>query len=262
MAIESFGSIDTSIYTRNIGQAQQSLVSGSRINQTADDPAGAAIVSALTADIRSDDVAIRNANTGINLLQTADGASTQINDQLLRLNDLSLQAQNGTYSDSQRDLLNQEFTQILDGIEQIAQTTQFNGVNLLNGDTANLDIALNEGTSSLTLPDLTLDTLGLTGLDLTTAANAGSAQTQIATALGTLSSAQGQFGAQQNGLTAAVEALSNQNLNQLSARSQISDTDFARAYGEQIRQQILNQASIAMQAQGNQDYKNTLALLS
>lgn len=262
MAIESFGPVDSSFYTNNINEIKSQLVSGSKINHTADDPAGAAIVSALTTKIKSDDIAIKNANTGVSLLQTADSAATEISNQLQKLNELSIQSQNGTYSDAQRATINQEFTQGLESLNQIAENTQFNGRSLLNAESTNIDITLNDSTSSLTLPDLTLNALGLTGLNITSPANATQAQNQIATAFGTISSVQGQFGAEQNGLSSAVNNLANQNLNTLSSKSQINDTDFARAVTEEIRQQILNQASIALQSQGNQDYKNNLVLLS
>lgn len=262
MAIESFGSISPSQYTSNLGQVNQSLASGSRINNTADDPAGQAVVTELSKQIKAQDVAVQNANNGIGVIQTADGATQQITEQVQRLSELSLQASNGTYSDAQRAILNQEFQQGLESIGQIAETTSFNGINLLNGDSANLSIALNQGSAEITLPNFSLGNLGLNGLDITNAGNATNALDTLSTALGNITDSQAQFGAQQNRLTTAIDNITNQNLNSLASRSQINDTDFARAIAEQTRLQILNESSLAMQAQGNQSMRNILPLLS
>ncbi|WP_028486099.1 flagellin N-terminal helical domain-containing protein [Thiomicrorhabdus chilensis] len=260
MAIESFGPIPSSAYTSNLTSAS-SLTSGMRINQSADDPAGQAIVSNLNTQIDTQDMASRNANDGLSLLQTADAGSQGINDSLLRMNELALQAQNGTYTTEQRAMLNQEFQQNLETIGNLANSTNFNGQNLLNADTASIEIALGESNNTLSLPNLTPDSLGLTGLDISDPANASLALQGLNLANQQLMDSRSQFGAQQNGLTAALENIGNQNLNTLSTRSQISDTDFARAITEQVRQSILNESSAVMQAQNNQSRGNVLQLL-
>lgn len=265
MAIDSLNSTDSyaSYLDNRLTSVGQSAASGSRINNSGDNAAGQAIVSALTAQIDGQDMAIRNANTGINLIQTADAASQSITEQLQYLNDLSVQAQNGTYSASQRDMLNQAFQQGMEGLNQIAESTSFNGINLLNADTSTVDIALDTNSrSTIDLPNLTIDALGLTGSNLTTPDQASSTQALLTEALGLTSESQSQFGAQQNGLTAAADTLANQNLNAMASRSQISDADMARVYAEQSRQQVLNQAGVAMQAQSNQSYESVLGLLA
>ncbi|MDX1347350.1 MAG: flagellin [Thiomicrorhabdus chilensis] len=260
MAIESFGPIPSSAYTSNLSPAS-SLASGTRINQSADDPSGQAIVSNLTTQINTQDMASRNANDGISLLQTADAASQGMNDSLMRMNELAVQAQNGTYNAQQRAMLNQEFQQNLETIGNIADSTNFNGLNLLNSDSASIEVALGESNATLSLPNLTPDNLGLTGLDISNPANASLALQGLNLANQQLLDSRSQFGAQQNGLTAALENIGNQNLNALSTRSQISDTDFARAVTEQVRQSILNESSAVMQAQNNQSRGNVLQLL-
>lgn len=264
MAIDSIPSSDSFLYnTENrLQQANQSAASGLRINNSADDPSGQAIMSAFTVEIGAQDMAVRNASTGINLIQTADAASQSINEQLQSLNALSQQAMNGTYSNSQRDMLNQAFQQGMESLNQMADTTQFNGINLLNAETASIQIALDDTETTLTLPNLTLDGLGLSGASLDSPDQAAAAQQRLQDALGIVTESQSQFGAQQNGLTASIDAIASENINTQAARSQISDADMARVFSEQNRQQVLANASVAMQAQGNQSYENVLSLLA
>lgn len=263
MAIESLNAVDTSSIMSGLNKTNQSLTSGSQINSAADNAAGSAIVASLSAKINTQDIGIQNATTGGNLLQTADGATSQINEQLQRLSELSIQSLNGTYNSSQRAALNAEFQQGLQSINNFAESSSFNGTNLLNGETAAVDIALgSENTASLTLPNLTTDGLGLTGADISNPNNAQAFQTQLQDALGIVSQSQAQFGAQQNGLSASASNLANQNVNAQGTRSQINDTNYASAVSDQARLQVLNQTSLAMQAQNNQDYSNVLSLLS
>jgi len=207
-------------------------------------------------------MASRNANDGISLLQTADGASESITASLQRMNELALQASNGTMNDSQRSMLNQEFQQNLQGINQIAESTSFNGQNLLNGDISNINIALGESSSQLNLPNLTSDGLSITGLDISNSANASNALGGLATAIEQLSTQRSGFGAQQNGLTSAFENIQSQNVNSSAARSQINDTNYAKAMTEQVRQNVLQDSAIAMQAQTNQSRASVLQLLN
>jgi len=259
MAIESFPPI--SAYN-NVSSAQQSLASGQRINQTADDPAGQAIVAAMTTQINQQDMATQNALQGINMIQVADGASEAINANLQRLNELSIQAQNGTLNASDRNALNTEFQQIMQGIDQMAQSTNYNGINLLDNQNPTLDIQLGEDSSTLNLPDFTTAGLGISGLDISNPTNAANALQTLTQTLEQFSQQRGQLGTQQNGLTSAVENLAIQNLNTLASRSQINDTDFARAFAEQNRQRVLEEAHIALQAQSNMDRSRVLQLLT
>ena len=262
MAITGYSPISSSLYTPNIDSVAQTLTSGQRINQSADDAAGQAIVTSLSSQINTQDMATRNASDGISLLQTADGASESITASLQRMNELAIQASNGTLNDSQRNVLNQEFQQNLQGINQIAENTSFNNQNLLNGENSSLNIALGETGSQINLPNLTSDGLAISGLDISNPANAATALGGLSSAIEQLSTSRSEFGAQQNGLTSAVDNMQNQNINAYAARSQINDTDFARSLTEQVRLNVQQDSAIAMQAQGNQSRASVLQLLN
>ena len=261
MDISAYSALNNSPYSSGLNSVNESLASGSQINRASDSPATQAIITALTSQVNTQDMATRNANTGISLLQTADGASNSITQSLQRMNELTIQSMNGTLNPSQRSILNQEFQQNLQSISQIADSTSFNGNTLLNGDTANIDIALGETTNSLNLPNLSTDALSITGLNISNPANASLALESLGVAIEQLDSARSQFGAQQNGLTSAIDNQQNQSLNTMATRSQISDTDFARAIAEQSRLNILNESSIAMMSQGTQSKSSVLQLL-
>ena len=252
----------SSHYNNGLSPVQQSLATGQRINQTADDAAGQAIVTALTAQANQQDMATQNALQGIQVTQIADGASETINAHLQRLNELSIQAQNGTLNAADRNALNTEFQKTLKSIDQIAQTTNYNGLNLLDNQNPTLDIQLGDGSTTLNLPDFTTSGLGISGLGISNPANAANALQTLSQTLDQMSQQRSQFGAQQNGLTHAIDNLANQNLNTLATRSQISDTDYARAAAEQSRQKILEEANIALQAQSNMDRSRVLQLLA
>ncbi len=250
----------------SLNSVNERLTSGSQVNQAADNPATLAIITALSTQADAQDVASRNANSGIGLLQTADGASEAIAYSLQRMNELSLQSMNGTLSSGQRSALNQEFQQSLESINQISEGTQFNGEVLLsgdlNGDATNLEIALGDTSSALlSLPNLTADGLNLGGLNISNPASATLALEGIGLALEQVGNARSQFGAQQNSLSSAIDNLQNQNVNTLSTRSQLNDTDIARASAEQSRLNILNESSIALMSQGNQSKSSVLQLL-
>ncbi len=262
MAVNAYTPIASNGYSTGLNQTSQSLTSGQRINNAADDAAGQAIVTALTTQINSQDVGTRNANDGISLLQTADGATKGIGQSLQRMNELTIQSLNGTLNQSQRNILNNEFQQNIKNINDIAGTTSFNGNNLLNGDTASVDIALGESSSSLTLPTLTSDSLSLTGLNISNSTDATAALEGITNAIEQLSTAQSEFGAQQNGLTSAIENLQSQNVNNQATRSQINDTDYAKASADQFRQDVLTQSAIAMQSHRNNSQAQVLQLLN
>jgi flagellin len=261
MDISGYSALNNTSYANNLNSVNESLASGSKINRAADNPAAQAIITSLTSQVNSQDMATRNANDGISLLQTADGASNAITESLQRMNELTLQSLNGTMNSSQRSMLNQEFQQNLQSINQTAESSSFNGNNLLNGDAASIDIALGETSSSLNLPNLSTDGLSISGLDISNPANASIALQGIGLAVEQIGSARSQFGAQQNGLTSAIDNLQTQNINSMATQSQLSDTDFARAMTEQSRLNILNQSAAAMQSQGTQSKSSVLQLL-
>ena len=259
MAVDSI----SPVFSTQQSSAVQQLTSGSRINQAADDPAGQAVVTALTSQINERDIGIQNANDGIGIIQTAGGALQSIIDQVQRLSELSIQALNGTLTDTQRNILNSEFRQGIESIQQFSQTSSFNGINLLDGSTSQVTVALGaDSEAAIDLPDLTPSNLGLAGLSIDNLTNATTAHDQLTAALEVLSTGQAQFGAQQKSLTSAINNMAEFNVNTLASRSQISDADMARAITEKTRQQVLSEANIAMLAQRNQQQENILPLLS
>ncbi|MBO1926251.1 flagellin-like protein [Thiomicrorhabdus sp. 6S2-11] len=264
MVINSYNSLPIPSYnnTQAVNSNNQAIASGSQVNSAADNASGLAVINAFTTQINTQDMASRNAMDGISLLQTADGASSSITAQLQRMNELALQASNGTLNDSQRQILNQEFQQNLAGINEIAQGTTFNQQTLLNGELNTLDIALGETSATLSLPNLTSDGLGLSGLSIDNPSNAATVLQGLGNALQNISQVRSEFGSQQNGLLAQYDNLQSQNLNAQASRSQINDTDYAQAVSEQVRQNILTDAQISMQAQSNQSRASVLQLLN
>lgn len=259
MSVDSINSVGSPYSPYN--SVTQSLNSGKQINSSADNAAGLAVATGMTTEIMGQSVGMRNANDGMSLLQTADGATRGMTASVQRMYELSVQAMNGTLNASQRNMLNQEFQQNLQEINRTATTTKFNDISLLDGANPQIDIALGDSKSTLNLPTLTSDALGLTGMDITDPANAGTAMEALLNATDMLSTSQAEFGAQQNGLYSAVSNMATEQQNAYASRSQIMDTDFARASTDRARNDVLMQASIMMQAQGNQDKSNVLQLL-
>ncbi len=262
MAITPYSSISALSYTPEIYSTQQSLTSGQRINSAADGAADSAVITAFSTQINSQDVATRNANTGISLLQTADSGSASISQNLMRMTELALQAQNGTLNTSDRAALNTEFQQNMDALNQTANNSQFNGINLLNDSSASVAIAFDGSSQNIQLADLTSTALGLDNVDISNLGNATAASGVLSTALEQLTNQRSQFGAAQNGLSSAVTNIQNQNINVQQSRSQMLDTNYAKAVSEQVRQNILQDSEIMMQAQTNQSRASVLQLLN
>lgn len=248
--------------TTELNRINTSLTTGQRINQAADNPAGLAITMVLTSQINQQDMALQNANNGIGLLQTADSASASIGEYLQRMNELAIQAQNGTINESQRNLLNSVFQQGLESINQIAENTSFNDIPLLNGQANGVDINLGDSNMILNLANQTATALGIDGLNILSANDAEAALENIGNAITSLNEQRANNGAQQNGLLSSASALQSQNQNTQAARSQTLDTDMAQAVAEQLRANMLEDANIMMQAQSNQSRASVLQLLN
>ena len=256
------------------GQAQQDtmqqLSTGKRINRASDNAAGLAIRETLTAQINGLNNAIKNANDGISLLETADGALSQTSSLLQRMRELAVMSVNDTYSTAQKTAMSTEFVALASQITQIAANTQFNGMDLLSGSggvyggTGNFifQIGGNTGqTITVAIASQTLATYDLTAATLATAASAAANITKLDAAFTTLNSARSTIGAAVNRLTHAVDNLSNVAQNTTESRSKIADTDYAQATSDLARQQIIQQAGTAMLAQANQMPNMVLALL-
>ena len=244
-------------------QAMERLSSGKRINSAKDDAAGLAIATRMDASARGLTQAIRNANDGISLAQTADSAAGSIADILVRMRDLAMQASTGTLGDDDREAIQTEVTALIAQIDDVAVRTTFNGTALLDG-TADLDIqtGLNDGeVVNITISDLQAAGLGVDGLDFSTAAGASGALATLDTAIQTVATERANLGAQQNRLSSAVDNLTSTVTNLSESKSRIEDADFSVESTNLAAAGILAQASTAMLAQANQSQQGVMNLL-
>ena len=243
----------------SLATSMQRLSSGLRINSAKDDAAGLAIADRMNTQIRGISVAIRNANDGISLAQTAEGALATVTDVLQRMRELAIQAQNGSNGTGDRANLDTEFQQLRAEIDRIATQTKFNGTAIVGAGAATqtFQVGANNGdtmtitTSAVTAP---------TG-DVTTQTNASAAVTAIDTALDTITTSRATYGAAMSRFEFAISNLQITGENQSAARGRIMDADFAAETANLSRAQILQQAGTAMVAQANQLPQNVLALL-
>ncbi|MGA8135505.1 flagellin domain-containing protein [Pseudomonas gingeri] len=258
-----------------LSTAMERLSSGLRINSASDDAAGMQIATRMTSQIRGQTVAIKNANDGISLAQTADGAMATDTDILQRMRELAVQARNGTNSTADQTATNSEFAQMSDELTRISASTQINGKFLLNGSAGvvTLQVGSNTGTAnqiSLTLSSkfdavsLSVDsgTLVLTGATSAAAAsNIDNAITAIDAAIAAIGATRANLGASQNRLTSTIDVLNNVTQNVTAAQGRVQDTDFAAETAELTKQQTLQQASTSVLAQANQLPSAVLKLL-
>lgn len=243
------------------------LSTGLRISTAADDAAGLAISERFRAQIRSTNQAVRNAQDGISLTQTGEGALNEVSSILIRMRELAMQAANGTVSATDRNTLNQEFSDLLNEIDRIARSTTFNGVNLLDGTGSTLTFQVGIGlaagidTIRLSTSDTLSSTLGMASLDIGSAGNTSLAIFAVDSAINQVSLVRGQFGAVQNRLTATIANLQIQAENLSAAESRVRDVDVAVETASLTRNQILQQAAIAILAQANVQPQAALQLL-
>jgi flagellin len=260
------------INARSMSNAMQQLSTGSRINSARDDAAGLAIGESMTSQIRGLNQAVRNANDGINMMQTAEGAMVEQSNMLQRMSELATQAANGTYSSAQRGYLQTEFSALSTQIGSIASQTTWNGRQLLDGTDSNgvnavsgqFDFQVGQMSGqviSVTISAMTVSGLGISGLDISTASGASSAIATLADALDKINNQRATIGAGINQLTYAADNLTNISSNVSAARSYIMDTDYAQASTQLSKTQIIQQAATAMLAQANQQPQSVLALL-
>ena len=266
---------------RALGAAMEKLSTGKRINSSADNAAGLTISTQLTSQIRGIGQAVSNANDAISMVNTADGALDEITTMLQRMRELAVQAGTGTTAATDRTYLQSEFTALRTEIDRIADNTQWNGRNILDGAaggaTGVSTVAYGigqDGTAAQTLstsPGNFNNTTGklsglaskvITGTTITSAITQAAATiTEIDVVIADVSAQRASFGAVSNRLTHALDSLTNTKTNAEAARSQILDTDYAAATSELARTQIIQQASTAMLAQANAMPQTVLALL-
>ena len=250
-----------------LGQAMQRLSTGKRINSAKDDAAGLAITTSMTAQINGMNQGIRNANDGISLSQTAEGALNEVTNMLQRVRELAVQSSSGTYQTSDRTNMQQEVTSLTTQIGSVLSNTQFNGNTLFSTTSgSNLTFAIQAGANSsdtITLTSNAIDgtNVNSTSLDVSTAAKATTAVGKVDSALADVAKANSGFGAGESQLSSAVNNLTSNSTNLSDARSRILDTDYSAESTAMSKAQILSQASSAMIAQANQSSQSVLSLL-
>ena len=264
---------------RALGTAMEQLSTGKKINSAGDNAAGLAISSRMTSQIRGLESAISNANDAASMVSTAEGALDEITAMLQRMRELAVQSGTGTTSAADRTYLNSEFVALREEIDRIADNTQWNGQNILDGSagasvgksTVAFQIGANEKqTISTAFGNFNNTTGSLSGLasKRLSAATIASGITVASGAIGELdtvitdvSAQRATFGAVSNRLTHAIDNLTNVKTNSEAARSRILDTDYSVATSEMARAQIIQQAGTAMLAQANALPATVLALL-
>lgn len=267
---------------KNLGRASDALStsmtrlsSGLKINSAKDDAAGLQIATRISSQIRGQTVAIKNANDGISMAQTAEGALQESTNILQRMRELAVQARNGTNSSSDQTATNAEFAQMSDELTRISASTNLNGKNLLDGSAGVMTLQVGSNTGTANQIDLTLSskfdaaslsvdsaTVSLTGADSAAAASAiDGAISAIDAALATINATRANLGASQNRLTSTISNLQNVNENATAALGRVQDTDFAAETANLTKQQTLQQASQAVLAQANQLPSAVLKLL-
>jgi len=263
------------VNNRAMSKTMEQLSTGRRINTAADDAAGLAISNKMTSQIRGLDQAVRNANDGISMIQTAEGATVEVTNMLQRMRELAVQAANDTNSADDRDSLNKEVVELQKEIIRIAQNTQWNTMNVtgtLAADVlteakfqvgANADQVITVAFKNLeTMTGMTATlSAGVSGMGLSNLARANAAITTLDSALKNLDAYRADLGAKINRLTYAADNLMNVSQNQSASRSRILDADYAKASTELARSQIVQQAATAMLAQANQQPQAVLQLL-
>ena len=273
--------INTNLFSlntqRNLSSTQnmlatsiQRLSSGMRVNSAKDDAAGLAISERMNAQVRGMNVAIRNANDGISMSQTAEGALGKVGDMMQRMRELAVQSANATNSDDDRANLDAEFQQLGAEITRTISGTKFNGIQVLAGGATSMDFQIGAGTDATTdvinvaVTDLSADATitAVTGGNIATdAATALTAVDDIDAALKTVNDERAKLGAVQNRFDSVISTLQVAVENQSSARSRIVDADFAAETAALTRAQVLQQAGVAMLSQANAIPNNVLGLL-
>ncbi|MFM2054573.1 MAG: hypothetical protein RL456_2610 [Pseudomonadota bacterium] len=252
----------------SLSTSMQRLSSGLRVNSARDDAAGLAIAERMNVQVRGMNVAMRNANDGISLLQTAEGALGKVGESLQRMRELAVQAANASNNATDRTNLDAEFQALTDEVTRVLDGTRFNGTSLLNA-AATLTFQVGAGTTAAT-EQIAVSTTNLKtgagiaavlGGDLTSAANATTAMGNLDTAIDEITTARASFGAVQNRFDSVISNLQTSAENLSAARGRIMDADFAVETANLSRAQILQQAGNAMLAQANQLPQQVLALL-
>ena len=259
------------VNNNNAAKAMEKLSSGLRINRAGDDAAGLAISEKMRGQIRGLDQASRNAQDGISLIQTAEGALNETTNILQRMRELSVQAANDTNATTDRVAIKTELTALRSEISRIAETTKFNGKGVINSGASQISLNIQVGANSgegikITLANMNASAIGVTS-DLVATISAGSAgdannlTSAIDKALVNVSTQRAKFGAIQNRLEHTIKNVDNTSENLQAAESRVRDVDMAKEMMNYSKNNILNQAAQSMLAQANQQPQNVLNLL-
>ncbi|MFA5554743.1 MAG: flagellin [Phycisphaerae bacterium] len=245
-----------------MAKSVERLSSGLRINSAKDDAAGLAVRELMRADIGVLAQGVRNAQDGISMLQTMEGAMAVMDDALIRMKQLAEQAATGSYSDTQRGIMQAEFNEMRSEIERIANSAKFNEIQLLN-TSAGVTIHFGGATDYITVngADMTQSGLGIADSTIANAASARAALSTMDSAINTKDVARARFGYIMNRLESTVAVLNIQKENLMAAESRVSDVDVASEMSEMMKNQVLAQAGIAMLAQANMVPQMALQLL-
>lgn len=252
------------ITTSAQAKSTEKLSSGYRVNRAADDAAGLSISEKMRSSIRGLKKASTNAQDGISMVQTAEGALNETHSILQRMNELATQAANDSNTTIDRSAIQAEINQLVSEIDRIQSTTQFNTMNLLDGSFAGKHLqvgALAGQNIDITISNMDSATLGVDALAVTGFTKAGSAMTKIQSAIDKVSTQRSALGAVQNRLEHTIANLDTTAENTQSAESRIRDTDMASEMVEYSKNQILAQAGQSMLAQANQSTQGALSLL-
>lgn len=267
--------VNTNIYSmtaqRNLGNASDALggnfsrlSSGLRIATASDDAAGLGISERMRSQIRSLGQNGRNAQDGISLTQTAEGSLNEVSSNLIRMRELAIQGANGTLSAEDRDILDVEFQALDEEINRIAGETEFNGVNLLDGSVATtaIQVGIDSGdTIDITNQDARSATLGIATLDVQDVTNSSAALAALDTAINSVNTSRGALGAVQNRLSSSYRSIQTSRESLAAAESRIRDVDVAMETADLTRNSILQQASVSVLSQANQQPQLALSLI-
>ena len=253
---------------RSLGKAFERVSSGLRVNSAADDAAGLGVAENLEAASRSARVAMRNTNDGISVVQTAEGATSEVGNILKRMRELAVQSSSETLDSTERGYIQDEFTALTAEVDRIAQVTEFNGLKLTNASNTSLaiQVGVNNSTNdriSISMGDLTASTLGVgtSQMSLNSVASAQSAISDLDTALDSVNGYRSTYGAAQNRLTNSLVNLEVYSENLVSAESRIRDADFAHETAEMAKLQIMQQAGLSVLSQTGAAQQGVLSLI-
>ena len=253
-----------------LSQTLARVSSGLRVTRAADDAAGSAVASNLSAKATSGLQAIRNANDGVSVIQTAEAATKEVVSILDRMRELAVQSSSETLDDGERAYIDNEYAELADEIERIAQATEFNDIALTDGTSTSLTVQVGiDGTTAsqvdISLGDLQATKLGVdtgtSGVDLSAASSAQSAISTIDTALDSVNKMRSDYGAVQNRLESSVNNMTAYVESLMSAKSQIMDADYAHETAEMTRLQVMQQAGVAALGQAKSMNTSVIGLL-